>query len=112
MNQAKSGVIDPVVLGESVAETLLSLQRSQMRHDESYHQDILSLDVSRRVTHMTLHNAKYSGRFITASDAHDKALFEATLTDSFVICIATANVLGQHLEETLPLEARSCRSLR
>ena len=83
-------------------QTLLDLQRAQLRHDEAYHQDILVLDTARRVKHMTLHNAKYSGRFIAAEEDGDAQLFAATLTDAFVIALATANIFAQNLSKTLP----------
>lgn len=81
---------------------LLQLQRDQLRHDEAYHEDILVLDTARRAKHMALHQAKYSARFIAAEEDGDADLFLATLTDAFVIALATANTFAQNLSRSLP----------
>lgn len=81
---------------------LLQLQREQLRHDEAYHEDILVLDTARRTKHMALHQAKYTARFVAAEEDGDAELFRATLTDAFIISLATANIFAQNLSETLP----------
>ena len=40
-------------------EGLNSYQRLQMKHDETYHYEILALGVSRRMNHVALHLIKY-----------------------------------------------------
>lgn len=89
----------------SAQKYILSLQRKQLHHDEGYHQDILVLDTALRVKHMTLHNAKYSGRFIAAKDDGDDNLFTRTLVDAFIITLATANIFGQDLSVELPADS-------
>jgi hypothetical protein len=81
---------------------LLQLQREQLRHDEAYHEEILVLDTARRTKHMALHQAKYTARFVAAEEDGDADLFRATLTDAFIISLATANIFAQNLSETLP----------
>ena len=95
----------------SARDDILDLQRKQLRHDEGYHQDILMLDTARRVKHMTFHNAKYSGRFIAALEDGDENLFARTLTDAFIISLATANIFAQDLGNGLPADMRSLPAL-
>jgi len=85
-------------------DRILDLQRAQLRHDEVYHQDILVLDTARRAKHMTLHNAKYAARFLSASEDSENELFNRTLTDAFIISLATANIFSQDLAAKLPAE--------
>ncbi|MEP0315142.1 MAG: hypothetical protein ABJL57_01345 [Hyphomonas sp.] len=96
----------------SAQNDILNLQRAQLRHDESYHQDILVLDTARRAKHMTLHNAKYSGRFVAAIEDGDKSLFARTLTDAFIISLATANIFAHDLRYELPPESKESSTLQ
>ncbi len=90
---------------------ILTLQKAQLRHDEAFHQDILVLETSRRAKHMALHNAKYTGRFVAAIEDGDNDLFEQTLTDAFIISLATANTFSQDLRSSLPVEDDKGRRL-
>jgi hypothetical protein len=56
---------------ESLSATdLRQLQVEQFSHDETYHREIARLPVQQRLTHMTLHFAKYVGRLL-ADDSDD-----------------------------------------
>ncbi|MEP1231287.1 MAG: hypothetical protein ABJG88_11475 [Litorimonas sp.] len=85
-----------------VSDLVLKLQRTQLSHDKEYHPDILCLDTTKRVIHMSLHNAKYAARFVAANEDSDENLHAKTLTDAFVISIATANALVFDLRKCLP----------
>jgi hypothetical protein len=85
----------------SVRDQLLALQWSQLRHDESYHKDVLILPLADRIKHMALHNAKYTAHFLDAIDAGDDARIAKTLTDAFIITLASANTLNQDLGQEL-----------
>lgn len=85
----------------NVYDHLLTLQWAQLKHDEAYHKDIVILPLAQRMKHMTLHNAKYTAYFLTAVDDDDEARFQRTLTDAFIICLAVANTLNQHLGREL-----------
>ena len=81
---------------------VLQLQSRQKRHDEGYHPDILALGIPQRLKHMTLHHAKYAGRFLAATEDGEAKLFSRTLTDAFIISLSTANSLVQDLTRNLP----------
>lgn len=70
------------------AETLDAMQREQLYHDETYHREISRLSVKGRVTHMTLHFAKYAG-YLEEDQGNDK--FRRTVTDLFVIGMSVLN---------------------
>jgi len=91
---------------------ILALQRAQLQHDAAYHQDILVLDTARRAKHMALHNAKYTGRFVAAVEDGDSELFGRTLTDAFIISVATANTFSQDIGAELLPEFGECVSLQ
>ncbi len=78
------------------ARTLAALQQQQQSHDELAHRDILELPTDRRMTHMALHFAKYSGRLI-ALDFLDRPAVERLIVDSIIICLTAANAIGLDL---------------
>ena len=82
---------------QTASRKISDLQRAQRQHDELCHSDILALDTSLRTKHMTLHNAKYTGRFLTAIEDGDTEMFSRTMTDAFVISLSTANIFAQDL---------------
>lgn len=85
----------------SVRDQLLALQWSQLKHDEAYHKDVVILPLAERIKHMALHNAKYTGHFLDAIDASDDSRLAKTLTDAFIIALASANTLNQDLGKEL-----------
>ena len=76
------------------ASDLRQLQAQQFQHDETYHREIARLPVQRRLTHMTLHFAKYCGR-LADSNVNE----QLTVVDIFVIALSSANILGFVLAE-------------
>lgn len=82
-------------------DQLLALQWVQLKHDEGYHKDVLTLPVAQRVKHMALHNAKYTGYFLDAVDRGDEARLRHVLTDAFIIALASANIFNQDLGREL-----------
>jgi len=70
------------------AEALDVMQREQFYHDETYHREISRLSVKERVTHMTLHFAKYAA-YLEENEENDK--FRRTVTDLFVISLSVLN---------------------
>lgn len=83
------------------ADLINELQREQLAHDRDYHPDILSLDTTKRVIHMSLHNAKYAARFVAANEDGDEILHRETLTDACIISVATANALTYDLRKSI-----------
>ncbi|NKJ92834.1 hypothetical protein GFM14_14710 [Rhizobium leguminosarum bv. viciae] len=77
-----------------VADFIYDLQLEQLRHDETFHKDVVILSLADRVKHMALHNGKYVAYFFEASGTER---FAAVLTDAFIITLATANTLNQDL---------------
>jgi len=93
------------------ADLINELQREQLTHDKDYHPDILSLDTTKRVIHMSLHNAKYAARFVAAHEDSDRVLHRETLTDAFVISVATANALTHDLRKSISDEMLNLNDL-
>lgn len=77
---------------------LSALQYEQQQHDEIAHRDILALPLDRRLTHMVLHFAKYSGRLFR-DEMQEREKLERVIVDTAVICLASANALGIRLAD-------------
>ncbi|MER9056690.1 hypothetical protein [Mesorhizobium sp. M0910] len=92
----------------TVADFVYELQLEQLRHDESFHKDVVILPLAERVKHMALHNGKYVAYFFEAADAER---FAAVLTDAFIITLATANTINQDLGKAVAEEWASISSL-
>jgi hypothetical protein len=95
----------------SAADQLLALQWTQLKHDEAYHKDVVILPLAERIKHMALHNTKYTAYFLDAADTGDKARLVKTLTDAFIISLASANTLNQDLGRELGKAAMTATSL-
>ena len=85
----------------NVRDQLLALQWAQLKHDESYHKDVVLLPPAQRIKHMALHNAKYTGYLFASLDDGDDEKLRKTLTDGFIITLASANALNQDLGQEL-----------
>jgi hypothetical protein len=46
---------------------------------------------------MSLHFAKYAGKFVIAKQNQDRGLLKATLIDTFIILLATANIFNKRV---------------
>lgn len=90
---------------------LLKLQWAQLKHDEAYHKDVVIMPLAERIKHMALHNAKYVAYFFDALDQGDDAKLTKTLTDAFIIVLASANTLNQDLGQDLGARAETESSL-
>jgi len=86
----------------TISNELFQLQIEQKKHDDLCHKDILCLPVQRRITHMSLHFAKYTGHIAQLNNEDNKKLIN-TLVDSIIICLASANCLNINLSERISL---------
>lgn len=84
-----------------VRECLLELQWRQLKHDESYHKDVVFLPLALHLKHLTLHNAKYTAYLFEAAESCDSVLKIRTLVDAFAIVLAIGNTLNQNLGQDL-----------
>lgn len=88
---------------KSAESILLPIQAAQQKHDLLAHKDILNLNAHTLLKHMILHFLKYSGKMAQANHTNNTALFSATLVDTIIICLATANALnvslGKHIAD-------------
>jgi hypothetical protein len=78
------------------SQALDQLQLEQFKHDETYHREIARLPVQNRLTHMTLHFAKYAG---VLNEGCDEARLRQITTDVFIIALSSANILNQKLSD-------------
>jgi hypothetical protein len=86
---------------QSLIPNLRRLQAAQYKHDQAAHQDIAGLPVPDRVTHFTLHFAKYVGQLAGARRRRDDQLTAKVVTDSFVIALAAANAMNVDLQHRI-----------
>lgn len=93
-------------------ESLKQLQHEQYKHDQKFHADILCLPVQRRMTHMTLHNAKYVGAAIQAKAQNNTTTLGPIIVDTFIIALASANTLNIALWDAIKLSAPMEKSQR
>jgi hypothetical protein len=91
---------------------LLKLQWAQLKHDEAYHKDVVIMPLAERIKHMALHNAKYVAYFFDALDQGDEAKVTKTLTDAFIIVLASANTLNQDIGRDLGASAETASSFQ
>lgn len=91
-------------------DDLIHLQHEQLRHDKVAHSEILGLPMQRRITHMVLHFAKYTGAL---SQQLSDERFQQILIDALIIALASANSLNVSLPKRIADEtgARSCSEL-
>lgn len=81
----------------SLFSQLEELQWKQLQHDEKYHKDIWLLSVQQRITHMTLHLAKYSAKLTVAAIDKDVDEFKKTVIDCLIIIISSANIFNSRI---------------
>lgn len=96
----------------SSADELITFQEDQLRHDELVHKDILCLPIQTRIKHMVLHFSKYTGHLIEARETLNKDLLVATVVDSWIIVLASSNMLNLHLSEKLLPEKAKYKDLQ
>jgi hypothetical protein len=96
----------------TLREEFLRLQWAQLRHDEAYHKDVVIMPLAERIKHMALHNAKYTAYLFDAIDEVDQSKLTKTLTDAFVIVLATANTLNQDIGADLGADADASPSFQ
>ncbi len=87
--------------GQLGANELDKLQLEQFQHDETYHREIARLPVQRRLTHMSLHFAKYAGYL---AEGGDDVRSQQVATDVFVIVLSSANILNLQLSAVIDLQ--------
>jgi len=93
-------------------EHLLKLQWVQLKHDEAYHKDVVIMPLAERIKHMALHNAKYTAYLFDAVDEGNAAKLTKTLTDAFIIVLASANTLNQDIGLDLGASTETASSLQ
>ncbi|WP_139199084.1 hypothetical protein [Pseudomonas panipatensis] len=81
----------------SLFSQLEELQWKQLQHDEKYHKDIWLLNVQQRITHMTLHLAKYSAKLSVAAFENDETEFKRTIVDCLIILFSSANIFNSRI---------------
>ncbi len=80
--------------------TCFDLQQRQQAHDEGYHRDVLGFPLPRRIAHLLVHFAKYTGRMAQSAEkeAHYQKLdVSRTLADTMIIALSLANACGMKL---------------
>lgn len=84
---------------------LQELQEFQRRHDEGYHQDVMSFDRAKQIEHSTFHLAKLAGIFGTYcekmhhGEEFDSAVMTERIPDILVFALKLANLFDLDLEQ-------------
>lgn len=81
----------------SLFSQLEELQWKQLQHDEKYHKDIWLLSVQQRITHMTLHLAKYGAKLSVSAFEKDDTEFKKTIVDCLIIVLSSANIFNSRI---------------
>lgn len=82
-------------------QELIQLQIEQRKHDRAFSHDIWVLPLDRRLVHMALHFAKYTG-YIAELEGQNHADSERrVIIDTFIISLASANALNTLLANHL-----------
>lgn len=81
----------------SLFNQLEELQWKQLLHDENYHKDIWLLTVQQRITHMTLHLAKYSAQLSVSAFESNENEFKKTIIDCLIIILSSANIFNSRV---------------
>lgn len=76
---------------------LQQLQVGQHNHDVAAHQDILYSLAPKKLTHFTLHFAKYQGAISLAMKSGNTDSLHRALIDSMIIALAAANAMNLDL---------------
>jgi hypothetical protein len=95
----------------TAATELTNLQVEQLQHDEFAHKDILCLPIQTRIKHMVLHFSKYVGKLVEARQLQSHELLVSTIVDTWIIVLASANMLNLKLSERLNSEDRAYQNL-
>lgn len=82
-------------------KNVTELQVKQIKHDLYAHRDLFHALLPKKMTHYTLHFAKYQGQLMEAMDTDSKEAFEKALVDSLIITIASANAMNLDLDKAL-----------
>ncbi|WP_247267196.1 MULTISPECIES: hypothetical protein [Pseudomonas] len=90
---------------------LTTLQSRQKSHDEKSHQDILAENMYVRLKHMSLHFYKYTLKAYDAKAELNTTTLKATLIDSIIICLASANSLKIYLDDFLEIKTLNISDL-
>ena len=81
----------------TLCEQLNKLQINQLDHDERFPKEITNLSIHQRLTHMTLHFAKYNGRIV--SNLYDTN-YSTDAIDMAIICLTVSNMLNHRLSDS------------
>lgn len=95
----------------SAATELTKFQLEQLQHDEFAHKDILCLPIQTRIKHMVLHFSKYVGKLVEARELQSREMLVSTIVDTWIIVLASANMLNLKLSERLNSEDRTYQNL-
>jgi|TARA_R100001369_G_scaffold30844_1_gene54741 hypothetical protein len=90
------------VMQSDLQKSIKNLQIKQIKHDLNAHRDLYHALLPKKITHYTLHFAKYQGQLLEALKSDSKDDFRKVVVDSAIIIIASSNAMNIDLEEVLP----------
>lgn len=74
-------------------------QWRQEEHDRIFHPDIYNMRRVDRIKHLTLHLAKYQGKYLVAQSKGEDKQKRQVITDAYIVLMSLANVFNFELPE-------------
>lgn len=91
----------------SSSDAVRRMQFLQRVHDENFHPEIARLDLSRRMVHLVLHLAKYSGDMRNAELNGDHEGYRRAVVDAIIIASSGSTALHINLIDVCVLHGAS-----
>ena len=88
--------MDLIVSETERMKKIVKYQIRQLEHDKNYHADIVAFSLPKRMTHITLHLAKYAYEIARVVESNK---LSKSFIDAFVIIVSASNLLKIELAD-------------
>ena len=88
--------MNSIVSDKERMKKIVKYQIRQLEHDRNYHGDIFAFSLSKRMTHITLHLAKYAYEVTKVAESNN---ISKSFVDAFVMVVSAANLLKIELSD-------------
>ncbi|QCR86440.1 hypothetical protein FEF33_11410 [Moraxella osloensis] len=85
-----------IVSDKERMKNIVKYQIRQLEHDKNYHTDIVAFSLPKRMTHITLHLAKYAYEIAKVVE-HNKS--SKSFVDAFIMVVSASNLLKIELAD-------------
>lgn len=88
--------MNSIVSDKERMKKIVKYQIRQLEHDKNYHADIFALTLPKRMTHITLHLAKYAYEIAKIAESNDVS---KSFVDAFIMVVSASNLLKIELAD-------------